>query len=59
MTTQVRSCPRCHQLMWVKKEQIEYPTDDTMRVTCPHCQHAVTLKLVTEGDNASGPKMGH
>jgi hypothetical protein len=30
-----------------------------MRVKCPHCHQMVTLKLIAEGANATGPKMGH
>lgn len=59
MATQVRTCPRCSLLMWIKDQDIEYPDESTMRVTCPHCHLTVTFKLVTEGANAAGPKMGH
>lgn len=59
MGTFVRTCPKCFKLMWVKEEDIEYPDVDTMRYKCPHCQEAVRFKLVTEGTNAAGPKMGH
>jgi hypothetical protein len=45
--------------MWIKDEDIEYPDENTMQVKCPHCQKTVRLKLVTEGSNAVGPKMGH
>lgn len=55
----VRTCPRCKLLMWLKEEAIGYPDESTMRATCPHCQQTVTLKLVSRGDNAIGPKMGH
>jgi hypothetical protein len=45
--------------MWIKDEDIVYPDENTMRVACPHCGQTVTLKLVVEGANATGPKMGH
>ncbi len=59
MGTQVRACPKCFKLMWVKEEQVEYLDDDTIRCTCPHCSESVRFKLVTQGSNADGPKMGH
>ncbi len=59
MATQVRTCPRCSLLMWIKDQDIHYPDEYTMQVKCPHCQATVTLKLVVEGSNAAGPKMGH
>ncbi len=59
MATQVRSCPKCFQLMWLKDEQFEPVNEDTMRAKCPHCGAVVRFKLVTAGANASGPKMGH
>lgn len=59
MSTKVRTCPRCSLLMWLKEEDIVYPDENTMSVTCPHCRQKVTLKLVVEGANAAGPKMGH
>jgi hypothetical protein len=45
--------------MWPKEEDIEYPDEDTIRFKCPHCQQTVRFKLVSEGSNATGPKMGH
>jgi hypothetical protein len=45
--------------MWLKEETIEHPDESTMRATCPHCSQVVTLKLVSHGANATGPKMGH
>jgi hypothetical protein len=45
--------------MWIKDQDIHYPDEYTMQVKCPHCQATVTLKLVVEGSNAAGPKMGH
>lgn len=59
MSTQVRSCAKCCQLMWLKPDAYEMLDDETVRATCPHCGAAVRFKLVTAGDNASGPKMGH
>lgn len=59
MSTQVRSCPKCLQLMWLKDNQLERVDENTVRATCPHCQHIVRFKLVTQGENAAGPKMGH
>jgi RNase P subunit RPR2 len=59
MTTQVRSCPKCFQLMWLKEEQYERLDETTIRGKCPHCGSLVRFSLVTEGANASGPKMGH
>ena len=59
MTTQVRTCPKCSKLMWVKEEDIEHLDEETFRVNCPHCSESVRFKLVTEGSNAAGPKMGH
>lgn len=55
----VKTCPKCRLLMWVKEEVIEYPDENTMRMKCPHCHETVTFKLVTQGANAAGPKMGH
>jgi transposase-like protein len=45
--------------MWVKEEQVVYPDENTIRYKCPHCQQTVQFKLVTQGSNATGPKMGH
>lgn len=59
MVTQVRTCPKCFQLMWVKDEDIERPDENTVRLKCPHCRETVRFKLVSEGANATGPKMGH
>jgi DNA-directed RNA polymerase subunit M/transcription elongation factor TFIIS len=59
MVTQVRACPKCSKLMWVKSEDIEYPDENTMRFACPHCQEIVRFRLIVEGSNADGPKMGH
>jgi len=58
MTT-VRSCPRCFQLMWVKDGEVEVLDETTIRMKCPHCHELVRLKLVSQGSNATGPKMGH
>lgn len=59
MTTQVRTCPKCFRLMWLKSEQYEPVDDATVRTQCPHCGATVRFQLVTEGATASGPKMGH
>jgi phage FluMu protein Com len=45
--------------MWIKDEQVEYVDENSIRVKCPHCQHVSTFKLITQGSNAAGPKMGH
>ena len=45
--------------MWVKDEDIEHPDENTIRLQCPHCRATVRFKLVSEGTNATGPKMGH
>jgi hypothetical protein len=55
----VKTCPKCQLLMWLKEETIEYPDENTMRAVCPHCKETVRFKLVTQGSNAAGPKMGH
>ena len=57
--TKVRSCPRCFKLMWIKEEDLQVVDEKTVRTKCPHCQELVRLKLVSEGSNAAGPKMGH
>lgn len=59
MATQVRSCPKCFQLMWLKSNQYEPIDDSTVRAKCPHCGATVRFKLVTEGSTACGLKMGH
>lgn len=59
MSTQVRSCPKCFQLMWLTSEQYEFIDEGTIRATCSHCGSAVRFELVTTGANATGPKMGH
>lgn len=59
MGTQVRSCPKCFQLMWLKEDQFEFLDDNTVRARCPHCNQLVRVNLVTEGANSTGPKMGH
>lgn len=59
MTTQVRSCPKCFQLMWLTGEQYELLDETTIRATCPHCRSVVRFALVSQGANAAGPKMGH
>lgn len=59
MNTQVRTCPFCGLLMWVKDKDIEHPDENTIRYKCPHCHQTVQFKLVSQGSNAAGPKMGH
>ena len=59
MATQVRSCPKCFQLMWLKENEFEQLDEETMRAKCPHCSSVVRFNLVTAGANAAGPKMGH
>ena len=59
MGTQVRACPKCFKLMWIKDDQIQYPDDNTMQYQCPHCSETVRFTLMTTGTNADGPKMGH
>jgi len=59
MATQVRTCPKCAQLMWLKEDQYEQLDEATVRVKCPHCGSTVRFTLVSQGDNAAGPKMGH
>ncbi len=59
MTTQVRTCPMCWQLMWLKEDQYERLDEDTIRGKCPQCGSMVRFKLVSQGENAAGPKMGH
>ena len=59
MATQVRSCPKCFQLMWLKASEYESLDEETVRGKCPHCGSTVRFKLVSEGVNATGPKMGH
>ncbi|HEU4684868.1 MAG TPA: hypothetical protein VFS39_10245 [Nitrospira sp.] len=58
MTTQVRACPKCFKLMWLKQDEYEFLNEETIRAKCPHCGSTVRFKLVLEGANASGPKMG-
>ena len=45
--------------MWLKEEQFELLDENTVRARCPHCNQLVRMKLVTEGANAAGLKMGH
>lgn len=59
MSTQVRSCPKCFQLMWLKADEYEVLDPETVRAKCPHCGTTSRFKLVTAGANALGPKMGH
>ncbi len=59
MATQVRTCPKCAQLMWLKEDQYEQLDEETIRGKCPQCGSTVRFKLVSLGENAAGPKMGH
>lgn len=59
MSTQVRSCPKCFQLMWLKQDQFEILDAVFVRTKCPHCGATVRFRQVQEGANANGPKMGH
>ena len=59
MTTQVRTCPKCAQLMWLKEDQYEQLDTETIRGKCPQCGALARFKLVSQGENATGPKMGH
>jgi len=45
--------------MWLKDDQYEVLNAETVRSKCPHCGATVRFKLVAEGSNAAGPKMGH
>ncbi len=55
----VRQCPKCDKLFWVKEHDITYADTNTLRVTCTHCRQILRIPLVTQGDNAGAPKMGH
>lgn len=59
MSTQVRTCPKCFQLMWLRADEYEILDAETVRGKCPHCGNVARFKLVTTGSNALGPKMGH
>jgi DNA-directed RNA polymerase subunit RPC12/RpoP len=45
--------------MWLKQDHYDVIDEETIRAKCPHCGSTVRFKLVTEGANATGPKMGH
>jgi DNA-directed RNA polymerase subunit RPC12/RpoP len=45
--------------MWLKSSEYETLDEETVRAKCPHCGSVVRFKLVSEGANAAGPKMGH
>jgi hypothetical protein len=45
--------------MWLKQDEYEPVDEETIRAKCPHCGATVRFKLVLEGANATGPKMGH
>ncbi len=55
----VKKCPKCGMLFWIKEEDIQYPDENTMKVTCNHCQQTLRIPLITQGPNAGAPKMGH
>lgn len=59
MSTQVRSCPKCFQLMWLKQNEVDIVDVESIRAKCSHCNSVVRFRLVSEGANAAGPKMGH
>ncbi len=59
MSTQVRTCSKCFQLMWLRADEYEILDAETVRAKCPHCGSLARFKLVTTGSNALGPKMGH
>ncbi len=59
MGTQVRSCPKCFQLMWLTQDHYDVIDEETVRAKCPHCSATVRFQLVISGANAAGPKMGH
>ena len=59
MTSQVRTCTKCFQLMWLNDEQYELVDEVTIRAKCPHCGATIRFSLVSIGANATGPKMGH
>src|SRR6185436_1340555 len=41
MATQVRSCPKCFQLMWLKSSEYELLDEETVRAKWAHCGPAV------------------
>jgi len=45
--------------MWLKEEQYERLDEEAIRGKCPQCGSMVRFKLVSQGENATGPKMGH
>jgi hypothetical protein len=45
--------------MWLKEDQYEQLDEETIRGKCPQCGSTVRFKLVSQGENAVGPKMGH
>jgi DNA-directed RNA polymerase subunit RPC12/RpoP len=49
----------CKQLMWLKEDQYEQLDTETIRAKCPQCGSTVRFKLVSQGETAAGPKMGH
>lgn len=55
----VRKCPKCEKLFWIKEQEIDRSNENTLLVSCNHCQQVLRIPLVTEGANAGAPKMGH
>jgi len=49
----------CKELMWLKEDQYEQLDTETIRGKCPRCGSTVRFKLISQGENAAGPKMGH
>jgi hypothetical protein len=45
--------------MWLKEEDYDAIDEETVRAKCPHCGSIVRFRLVIQGANAEGPKMGH
>jgi uncharacterized paraquat-inducible protein A len=45
--------------MWLKEDQYEQLDEETIRAKCPQCGSTVRFTLISQGDNAAGPKMGH
>jgi endogenous inhibitor of DNA gyrase (YacG/DUF329 family) len=55
MPIQVKPCPYCQKLMWIKDEAVEWLNAQTIRFPCPHCGALVRRNLVELGPNAAGP----
>lgn len=45
--------------MWLKQNEVDIVDGETIRAKCSHCNSVVRFRLVSEGANAAGPKMGH